>query len=71
MVGRVGGYGLFLGDSKETAEPLPTNEQQTNNRGELRAALRPLQARTPGKPILICPDCLLVVDGVHGKVQKW
>ena len=71
VVGRVGGYGVSFGDSRDTAEPIPVSEPQTNNRGELRAALRALQARSPDKPVLICPDSLLVVDGVHGKAQKW
>ena len=67
----MGGYGVSFGDSRDTAEPIPVSEPQTNNRGELRAALRALQARSPDKPVLICPDSLLVVDGVHGKAQKW
>ena len=32
-VGRVGGYGVFFGDARDVAEPLPPGEEQTNNRG--------------------------------------
>ena len=31
---------------------------------------QPLQARTHDKPVLICPDSLLVVDSIRGKAQK-
>ena len=69
--GQVGGYGVFFGDSRDTAEFIPVHEKQTNNRGELRAALRALQSRTRGKRTLICSDSLLVVNGALGKAQKW
>ena len=42
VVGRVGGYEVSFEDARDTAEPLPTTESQTNNGGELRAALRAL-----------------------------
>ena len=53
---RVGGYGVFFGDSRDVAEPLPMAEEQTNNRGELRATLAALQGHRPGTRSLICPD---------------
>ena len=62
---------MFFGDSRDTAEFIPVHEKQTNNRGELRAALRALQSRTRGKRTLICSDSLLVVNGALGKAQKW
>ena len=43
----------------------------TNNRGELRAALRGLQGHREGHQSLICPDSLLVVNGVLGWAQRW
>ena len=49
-VGWVGGYGVFFGDHRDTADYIPLREEQTNNRGELRAALRKstgAQGRTP------------------------
>ena len=68
---RVGGYGVFLGDSTDTAKPLPTVERQTNNRGELRAALHAVKHRKHNVLTLICLDSLLVVQGIIGKAQKW
>ena len=65
------GDGTEMDDGRDTAEFIPVHEKQTNNRGELRAALWALQGRTPGKQTLICPDSLLVVDGALGKAQKW
>ena len=71
VAGRVGGYGVFFGDSRDVAEPLPTDEEQTNNRGELRAIVVALQGHRPGSKSLICPDSTYVVDGVLGRAQKW
>ena len=51
----------------DTAEFIPVHEKQSNNRGELHAAVRALQGRTPGKQPLICPNSRLVVDGALGK----
>ena len=42
----------------------PLGEDQTNNRVELRAALCNLQGHRTGHHSLICPDSLLVVNGV-------
>ena len=70
-VGWVGGYRVFFGDHRDTAEYIPLGEEQTNNRGELRAALRSLQGHREGHQSLICPDSLLVVNGVLGWAQRW
>ena len=50
MVARVGGYGVYFGDSRDTAIHIPREERQTNNRGELRAALHAVQHRNKSKP---------------------
>ena len=68
---RVGGYGVFFGDPRDVAEPLPMDEEQTDNRGELRATLAALQGHRPGTQSLICPDSTYVVDGLLGRAQKW
>ena len=60
-----------FGESRNVAERLPTEEDQTNNRGELRAALRALRSHMHGSRSLICPDSTYVVDGVLGRAQKW
>ena len=70
-VGRVGGYGVYFGDERDTAEFIPTGEAQTNIRGELRASLCALEKHRPGEHMLICPDCALVVKGMLGWAQKW
>ena len=48
MVGRVGGYRVYFGDTRDVAEPLPPEEEQTNNMGELRAALTALRGHVRG-----------------------
>ena len=70
-VGWVGGYGVFFGDQRDVAEFIPPGEDQTNNWGELRAALCSLQGHRTGRRTLICPDALLVVNGVLGWAQRW
>ena len=67
----MGGYGVFFGDQRDVAEFIPLGEDQTNNRGELRAALCSLQGHRTGRRTLICPDSLRVVNGVLGWAQRW
>ena len=69
VVGRVGGFGVFFGDSRDVAEPLPPSEEQTNNRGELRAAIRAMQGHVRGTQSLICPDSAYVVDNAGASAQ--
>ena len=66
-----GVWSLLRGFQRYMADFLPIHEKQTNNRGELRAALVALQKKTQAKQTLICPDSLLVVDGALSKAQKW
>ena len=70
-VGRVGGYGVYFGDARDTATHIPREEPQANNRGELRVALHAVQYRNKSKQTLICSDSLLVVQGITGKAHKW
>ena len=70
-LGRVGGYWLYFGDTRDTATHIPREEWQTNNRGELRAALHAVQHKNKSKRTLICSNSLLVVQGIMGKAQKW
>ena len=70
-VATVGGYGVYFGDSRDVAEPLPTEEVQTNNFAEFRAALAALGGHIRGTRSLNCPDSTYVVDGVLERAQKW
>ena len=69
--GWLGGYTVFFGDHRDTAEYIPLGKEQTNNRGELRAALCSVQGHREGHRSLICPNSLLVVNGVLGWAQLW
>ena len=71
MVGRVGGFGVYFGVSHDTAQHIPVREKQTNNRGELRVVLHAVQHRNRSKRTLVCPESLLVVQGVTRKAQNW
>ena len=64
-------HNVALGDHRGTAEYIPVNEEQTNNRGEMRAALRSLQGHQIDHRSLICPDSMLVVNGLLGWAQSW
>ena len=67
----VGGFGVFFGDHRDTAQCIPINQKQINNRGELLAAIHAIRHRTPHKRTLICSDLKLVVMGATGKASKW
>ena len=67
----VGGFGVYFGDHRDTAQCIPITEKQTNNRGELLAAIHAIRHRTPHKRTLICSDSKLVVMGATGKASKW
>ena len=71
MVGRVGGYGIFFWDDRDAATYILLSEEQTNMRGELRASLRALEGHRLGEYMLVCPGCLLIVNGMLGWAQKW
>ena len=58
---RLGG---FLKKGAHTTPPPPWSDL-------LRAALRSLQGHRAGQRSLICPDSLLVVNGVLGWAQRW
>ena len=61
---------FFFGNDRDVAAYIPLHEDQTNSRGELRAALYALEGHRAGERTLICPDCLLVVKGVLGWAQR-
>ena len=65
------GYGVCFGDSRDMATYVPLDEEQTNIRGELRASLCALEGHKQGEHTLVCPDCLLIVNGMLGRAQKW
>ena len=67
----MGGCGVFFGDQCDVVAFIPLGEDQTNNRGELRTALCSLQGHRTGRSTLICPDSLLVVNGVLGWARRW
>ena len=71
VVGRVGGFGVFFGDERDTAAYIPLDEEQTNIRGELRASLHALERHRLGERSVICPDCELIVKGVLEWAQRW
>ena len=59
----VQGYGVYFGDERDVAEPIYSGEGQTNDRGDIRAALRALHGHVRS---LICPESTYVVDGSWG-----
>ena len=71
QAGMVGGHGVYFGDLRDMAALLPTKEKQTNDRGELRAALHAIRVRNPQRRTLMCSDSPLVVMGATGKASKW
>ena len=62
QVGMVGGYGVYFGDHTDLAAPLPVNEKQPNNRGEIIITTR----HPPPQPRKANPDLLGLATGCHG-----
>jgi len=71
----VAGYGAILrnlqGDYLELAGPVPKSEPQTNNRGELLAALCALSKPKDNAPVLLLSDSQLVIKGINEWLDGW
>ena len=67
----VRGFGVLFGDHRDTAQYIPIDQKQTNNRGGLPAAIHAIRHRAPHKRTLICSHSKLVVMGATGKASKW
>ena len=67
------GYGVWFGDNDARNEELPllNTERQSITRAELRAALRAVYHKCPGRPLLVVTDSELVYKGLTGKCNKW
>ena len=48
--GMVGGFGVYFGDHRDTAQCIPITQKQTNNRGELLAAIHATDWPPPVTP---------------------
>lgn len=71
-----GGYGGFYGngDPRNFSEPLTPGEKQTNNRGELKAAIHAVQQACESDcalPLCIHTDSRYVIDGITKWIEAW
>jgi ribonuclease HI len=71
-----GGYGGFYGnnDSRNFSEPLLSDERQTNNRGELKAAIHAIRHASESRsltPLHIYTDSRYVIDGITKWIVAW
>ena len=76
FAGAVGGYGWTVPGRPElnNAAPLPPNEEQTNNRAELRGASAALRCGTqqfPSRPVVIVGDAEYVIKGMNEWRERW
>ncbi|KAI8612903.1 ribonuclease H-like domain-containing protein [Chytriomyces sp. MP71] len=69
--GARGGIGVFFGpnDPRNISEPLP-GDVQTNNRAEILAAVRALQA-APANSIRLYTDSMYVCNGITSWIKNW
>lgn len=71
----VAGFGAILrnpqGDYLELAGPVPKSDPQTNNRGELLAALYALSKPKDSAPVLLLSDSQLVIKGINEWLDGW
>lgn len=73
--GAVAGFGAILrnpqGDYLELAGPVPKSDPQTNNRGELLAALYALSKPKDNALVLLFSDSQLVIKGINEWLDGW
>ncbi len=73
--GAVAGYGAIIrnpqGDYLELAGPVPKSDPQTNNRGELLAALYALIKLKDNAMVLLLSDSQLVIKGINEWLDVW
>lgn len=73
--GAVAGYGAIIrnpqGEFLELAGPVPKSDSQTNNRGELLAALYALRGLRNNSSVLLFSDSQLVIKGINEWLDGW
>ena len=67
------GYGRFYGDKhpRNVSEYVPEGEVQSNNRGEVRAVLCALEAKSDSERMAIVVDSEYVYDAVTKHILRW
>lgn len=66
-----GGWGVLLVDGEKRRELMGGEAETTNNRMELFAAIRALEAVKPGTEITVTTDSQYVKNGVETWVHGW
>ncbi|KAJ3397295.1 Ribonuclease H1 [Lobulomyces angularis] len=69
--GAIAGAGVFfsLGDPRNISERVPG--EQTNNRGELLAAIRALEVSSYNVALTIHTDSMYLINGLKGWIANW
>ena len=73
-IGLVAGFEAYFGSSMDLSGFVPTNEQESNNRAELRGLLKCLRLVMTQDDHLcwaFAVDSKYVVDGATGGAAKW
>jgi ribonuclease HI len=66
-----GGWGVILRMGKHEKEMSGSDPQTTNNRMEMTAVIRALNALTEPCEVTVCTDSRYVIDGMTKWVQGW
>jgi ribonuclease HI len=66
-----GGWGVILRMGKHEKEMSGSDPQTTNNRMEMTAVIRALNALTEPCDVNVCTDSRYVIDGMTKWVQGW
>ena len=66
-----GGWGVLIRDGSQETELLGSERHTTNNRMELVAAIRALEAISPEHPVAVYTDSQYVRNGVTQWISKW
>jgi ribonuclease HI len=66
-----GGWGVILRMGKHEKEMSGSDPQTTNNRMEMTAVIRALNALTEPCDVTVCTDSRYVIDGMTKWIQGW
>ncbi|WDI31412.1 ribonuclease HI [Hyphococcus flavus] len=66
-----GGWGVLIVDAKEEHELSGGEENTTNNRMELLAAIQALEATSADRPIILHTDSQYVKNGITTWIHGW
>lgn len=66
-----GGWGALVRRGDEEKELFGAEDETTNNRMEMKAAIEALKSLSPGATVELCTDSSYLKDGMTSWLSKW